>query len=120
MKHTIIQYPAGSNELLVLEFDSDGRCTARSRDNITVLSNYMPASDVAALGARIYPADERDLIIALRGLAEWRIYLERKLDIPWATKLSAEARQRRKDWQRGIERINAEIRRLNSNDTLVK
>lgn len=115
-----ITYPAGVNEALLLSFDDNGRCTARSRDNITVLSNYKPASDVAALGARIYPADERDLKMLLQGLAEWRIYLERKLDIPWATKLSAEARQRRKDWQRGIERIDAEIRRLNSNGTLAK
>lgn len=120
MRESRITYPAGVNETLLLEFDSDGRCTARSRDNITVMGNYSPASDVAALGAKLHPANERDRRMMLQGLTAWREHLERGLDIPWATKLSAEARQRRKDWQRGIERINAEIRRLNSNGTLAK
>ena len=115
-----ITYPGGANETLLLSFDNDGHCTARSKDDLVVMGNYAPASDVAALGAKLYPANERDLQMMLQGLTDWREYLEHILNIPWSKKLSAEARQRKKDWQRGIKRIEAEIRRLKSNDTLSK
>jgi len=104
--------------MMLLTFDDDGRCTAESRDGLVTMGNYQPASGVAALGARLHPANERDRQTMLRALADWRQYLDCLLSKPWPKKPSSECKQRRNDLQRGIRRIDAETKRLNINGAL--